>query len=89
MGHLYDARKLARRLGKNPDLWVELKEVLPLLARRQYYRTLKYGYARGSEPVRYVQRIRDFQDVLEQQLAAHEVSEANTKIASSISTDQR
>lgn len=82
LGHLQDARKLARRLGKNPDLWVELKEVLPLLARRQYYRTLKYGYARGSEPVRYVQRIRDFQDVLEQQLA-QEVKKTPTKVASS------
>lgn len=67
-GHLLDARKLAVKLDKNPDLWLDVKEVLPLLARKKYYRTLKYGYARGSEPVRYVQRIRDFQDVLEQRV---------------------
>ena len=66
-GHLRDARKLARQLGKNPDYWVDLKEVLPLLSQKKYYKTLKFGYARGSEPVRYVQRIRDYQQVLQQQ----------------------
>lgn len=69
MGHLHDARTLAERLGKNPDVWSDLKEVLPLLARKKYYRSLRYGYARGSEPVAYVRRIRDFQDILEQRLA--------------------
>lgn len=65
-GHLMDARILAERLGKNPDLWVELKTVLPLLSKKKYYRTLPHGYARGLEPIRYVQRIRDYQQILEQ-----------------------
>ena len=65
-GHLRDARKLAEKLGKTPDFWVELKEVLPLLSQKKYYKQLQYGYARGSEPVRYVQRIRDYQQVLQQ-----------------------
>jgi membrane-bound lytic murein transglycosylase F len=64
MGHLHDARTLARRLGKDPDQWRQLSEVLPLLAERRHFRTLKHGYARGSEPVRYVNRIRDYQDML-------------------------
>ncbi len=68
LGHLYDARKLARRLGKNPDLWRDLREVLPLLSRKKYYRTLKHGYARGGEPVHYVRRIRNYLDILEQRL---------------------
>jgi len=67
-GHLMDARELAVRQGKNPDSWSELAEVLPLLSRKQYYKTLKYGYARGYEPVTYVQRIRDYQDILEKEL---------------------
>ena len=67
-GHLMDARQLAVRLDKNPDSWTELAEVLPLLSRKQYYKTLKYGYARGYEPVTYVQRIRDYQDILEKEL---------------------
>jgi len=68
MGHVTDAQTLARRLGKDPHNWVDLKEVLPLLKKREYYKTVKYGYARGTEPVRYVERIRNYTDILEQQL---------------------
>jgi len=64
-GHMWDARALARRKGLNPGKWSDLREVLPLLSKRKYYRTLKYGYARGSEPVSYVQRIRDYYNILE------------------------
>jgi len=68
MGHIYDARRLTEDMGKNPDLWHDLKEVLPLLSQKKYYRKLKYGYARGSEPVRYVRHIRDYHDMLLQAL---------------------
>jgi len=68
MGHLYDARELAQRLGRNPDSWRDLSEVFPLLSQKKYYSTLKHGYARGNEPVRYVQRIRDYHDILHQTL---------------------
>jgi len=57
LGHLEDARILTERSGKNPDLWVDVREHLPLLSNKQYYSTLKYGYARGSEPVTYVDNI--------------------------------
>ena len=68
MGHIHDAQKLARELGKDPNKWSELREVLPLLTQKRYYKKLKYGYARGMEPVRYVQRIRNYQDILQQHL---------------------
>jgi len=68
MGHVYDARNLARELGSNPDLWHDFREVLPLLSQKKYYKDLRYGYARGSEPVRYVQRIRNYHDMLLQTL---------------------
>lgn len=68
MGHLYDARELAQRQGKNPDAWRDLSEVFPLLSQKKYYSTLRHGYARGTEPVRYVQRIRDYHDILQQTL---------------------
>lgn len=64
-GHLHDAQELARRLNKNPHLWSDLRDVLPLLSHKKYYRTLKHGYARGREPVQYVQRIRNYKDILE------------------------
>ena len=63
-GHLLDARALARKLGKNPDSWSDMREVLPLLADKRYYPSTRYGYARGYEPVHYVQRIRNYQDVI-------------------------
>lgn len=65
MGHIWDARKLARQLNKNPDLWQELSTVLPLLTKKKYYKKLKHGYARGFEPVSYVKNIRNYQDMLE------------------------
>lgn len=66
MGHLRDAMTLAQQQNLNANKWVDLKTVLPLLSNKKYYKNLKYGYARGSEPVRYVQRIREYQQVLEQ-----------------------
>ncbi|MDZ7747842.1 MAG: membrane-bound lytic murein transglycosylase MltF [Halofilum sp. (in: g-proteobacteria)] len=67
-GHLRDARELARGLGANPNHWRELRDVLPLLAEPRYYANLRYGYARGTEPVRYVQRIREYRHVLRRAL---------------------
>lgn len=65
-GHFRDAQALARKLGKNPDHWHDMKEVLPLLAEKKYYKDLRYGYARGNEPVRYVTRIRNYDSLLNQ-----------------------
>lgn len=66
-GHVTDAQELARNLGLNPYHWRDLKQALPLLADPTYYTRLKYGYARGAEPVRYVQRIREYRHVLASQ----------------------
>lgn len=65
MGHIYDAQKLAKKLGFNPNIWTDMKKVLPLLSEKKYYRTLKYGYARGSEPVKYVEAIYNYRNILE------------------------
>lgn len=66
MGHVTDAQLLAQRLGKNPHQWDDLKDVLPLLAKKQYYRDLPHRYARGWEPVQYVKRIQEYQKILHQ-----------------------
>lgn len=63
-GHFRDAQGLAEQLGKNPNLWIDIKHVLPLLSDKNYYTKLTYGYARGNEPVQYVTRIRDYDDIL-------------------------
>ncbi len=66
LGHLTDARRLALKKSKNPDRWPDMMQVLPLLSQKKYYRSLRYGYARGQEPVTYVQRIRAYQVLLEE-----------------------
>lgn len=63
-GHIYDAISLGKKLGKNPYIWMNMKDILPLLAQRKYYKDLRYGYARGHEPVKYVNRINNYYDIL-------------------------
>jgi membrane-bound lytic murein transglycosylase F len=63
-GHLEDARMLARKAGTNPDRWVDVKKFLPLLSRKKWYSKTRYGYARGREPVRYVENVRSYYDIL-------------------------
>lgn len=64
LGHLLDARELARRQGRNPDIWMDVRETLLMLREPRYYRTLKHGYARGSETVRYIESVRTYYDIL-------------------------
>jgi membrane-bound lytic murein transglycosylase F len=63
-GHLEDARVLAQRRGLNPDSWFDLRKTLPLLARSDYYTTVKRGFARGGEPVILTENIRNYFDIL-------------------------
>ena len=63
-GHLEDARRLAESAGRNPDRWLDVKEFLPLLSQKEWYSKTRHGYARGHEPVLYVQNIRRYYDVL-------------------------
>jgi peptidoglycan lytic transglycosylase F len=64
MGHLEDARILTEQQGGNPDLWVDVKRRLPQLRQKKYYRTTRYGYARGDEALQYVENIRRYYDSL-------------------------
>ena len=63
-GHLEDARVITQRKGRNPDRWRDVAEHLPLLSDPAYHRDTRFGYARGREPVRYVQNIRSYYDIL-------------------------
>jgi membrane-bound lytic murein transglycosylase F len=72
LGHLEDARILAQRQKLNPDLWSDVKQVLPLLALPEYYAKAKQGYARGGMPVAFVDRVRGYYDVLLAREEAHQ-----------------
>ncbi len=66
-GHIFDARKLAKKKGLDPNKWESLEQTLPLLRYRKYYKHAKYGYCRGTEPVRYIKQIMIYYDVLKRQ----------------------
>ena len=63
-GHLEDARKLTQQLGSNQDKWIDVKKHLPLLSEVKWYKQTRYGYARGHQPVNYVENIRNYYDLL-------------------------
>jgi membrane-bound lytic murein transglycosylase F len=64
LGHLEDARKLTQQTGGNPNKWVDVKKNLPLLSKEKWFKKTRYGYARGREPVRYVENVRSYYDIL-------------------------
>ena len=64
LGHLEDARRITQSKGYNPDLWIDVKKHLPLLRQKKYYKTTRFGYARGNEAVNYVENIRRYYDSL-------------------------
>jgi membrane-bound lytic murein transglycosylase F len=64
LGHLQDARMLARQFGANANLWREVKKYLPLLTKPKWYQQTRFGYARGHEPVKYVENIRSYYEIL-------------------------
>jgi membrane-bound lytic murein transglycosylase F len=75
-GHLEDARVLTEHLGDNPDKWVDVKKHLPKLSLKKWYSGLKHGYARGNEPVNYVDNIRAYLELLRWQ--ERKKAQANT-----------
>jgi len=58
-GHVRDARRLARKLGLNPNRWFgNVEKAILLLSKRKYARQARHGYCRGAEPVKYVHEIK-------------------------------
>lgn len=78
MGHIQDAQQLTKKMGLNQNVWNDLKKALPLLSQKKYYKNLKHGYARGSEPVKYVDSIYDYKDILEK--SANDLSSNKSEI---------
>ncbi len=76
-GHLEDARIITQKRGKNPDKWIDVKRSLPLLSKKEWFSKAKHGYARGTEPVIYVDNIRSYLDLLIWHTGNKEQEEAN------------
>jgi membrane-bound lytic murein transglycosylase F len=62
--HLKDAQQIAEWQGGDPNSWVDVSKALPLKAQRKWYSRVPYGYARGWEPVLYVNNIRAYYNIL-------------------------
>ncbi len=71
MGHLEDARILAEQAGLNPDMWSDVRKMMPLLAQPGYFEQAKHGRARGGEAVILVETVRLHYDMLKH-LGLHE-----------------
>ena len=60
VGHVRDARRLAAVKGWDAERWFDhVEHAMLLLSEREYARQALHGYVRGSEPVRYVDQIRE------------------------------
>lgn len=57
--HIRDAMALAKKNGKNPERWSDVREYVLALQNAKYYRdpVVKHGYMRGSETADYVDKI--------------------------------
>jgi membrane-bound lytic murein transglycosylase F len=78
--HIKDARMIVEWQGGDPDTWIDMSTALPLLSQRKWYSQVPYGYARGWEPVLYVNNIRAYYNILkwlteQEEPAAEEVTE--------------
>ena len=62
--HVEDARIITQSQGASPDKWNDVKERLPLLAKSVWFNRARHGYARGYEPVQFVDRIRSYHEAL-------------------------
>jgi membrane-bound lytic murein transglycosylase F len=60
LGHVLDARRVARQLGWNEHRWFgHVERAMLLLSRPEYASHARHGYLSGGRPVAYVRGIRD------------------------------
>ena len=60
IAHIYDAIALAKKYGKNPQVWNgNVSEALLMKGYPEYYNdeVCKYGYFRGKQTVKYVDEV--------------------------------
>ncbi len=67
LGHIQDARRLALKMGLDPNRWESLAKTLPLLRFRKYYQEAELGFCRGDVTVAYVKHIMIYYDILKRQ----------------------
>lgn len=66
--HVTDTQGINRQRNLDPYSWKDLRDSLPLLRIRKWYKKTKYGYARGHEAVKYVENIRTYYEILRREI---------------------
>ena len=57
-GHVEDARRLAKEMGRDPDRWFKnVEDAMVRLQDPAVAKRMRHGYCRGEEPVKYVSQI--------------------------------
>ena len=75
-GHMADARRLTIDQNKDPNDWDAVSNSLIKLMQRRHYQKARYGFARGIEPVQYVEEIMNRYRTYEAILALTEQQQA-------------
>lgn len=73
-GHVVDARSLVASRGGDPNHWPTVRDVLHELEDPAVYQTLPHGYGNGRQARLYVQRVRDYADVLDAMFTRREAA---------------
>lgn len=70
VGHVHDARRLAKQLGLRNDRWFgHVEKAMLLLSKPRYAKQAHYGAVRGHEAVNYVRQIRRYYEAYNTQLS--------------------
>ena len=63
LGHVFDARRLAKNRGLDPDQWFgNVEKAMLLLQQPKFAAEARHGYCRGSESVKYVAAVQEYYD---------------------------
>ena len=63
-GHISDIIELSILDNKSLEDWNTLKIYLLKLNKKQFYKQMKYGYARGWEAVQYIENVKQYYDII-------------------------
>jgi len=77
LGHILDARRLAKKNGQDPDLWKgSVAYYLLNKSKPEFYKdpVVRYGYCRGEEPYKYVNNILSIYEHYKNTVSLDEIS---------------
>lgn len=89
LGHVEDARRLAVKNGDDPNEWADVSYWLIRKSKRAVYNdpVVRYGFARGTEPVTYVDLILDRYEHYKALVKEESTSTPSEKTSSGVSSE--